>query len=171
MFCMQNLIILLPQCKKIVSLTFIVYGCLVALPSFSQVQSVTTLQNLSFGTFSQGSSGGTVTISATGSRSVTGSVMPFNLGPSCFQAIFEVEAPAGTIISILAGPNATLRGSNGGSMTLQLGIADKGATFVSSVSPPASTQVSIGGTLTVGDAAASPPGTYTGTFYITFNNE
>jgi hypothetical protein len=169
---MKKLTTLLPECKKIIFRTAFVYGCLMmTLSSLSQVQSVTTLQNLSFGTFSQGSSGGTVTVSATGSRSVTGTVIPFNFGPSYFQAIFDVQAPSGTIISILAGPDATLTGSHGGRMTLQLGVADKGSTFVSPVDPPSGTQVSIGGTLIVGDAAVSPPGTYTGTFYITFNNE
>ncbi len=169
---MKKLTTLTTECKKIIFRTAFVYGCLMmTFSSFSQVQSVTTLQNLSFGTFSQGSNGGSVTISATGSRSATGTVIPFNFGSSCFPAIFEVQAPSGTLISILAGPDATLTGSHGGSMTLKLGVADKGSTFVSPVSPPSGTQVSIGGTLIVGDAAASPPGTYTGTFYITFNNE
>jgi hypothetical protein len=133
--------------------------------------SVSTLQQMNFGAFSTSGSGGTVIISNTGSRSVTGSVVALNFGISYFQSIFEVEAPAGTILSITNGPNATLTGSNGGSMTLQLGAPSPAAPFATSVAPPARTQVRIGGTLNVGSNAATPPGAYSGNFYITFNQE
>jgi hypothetical protein len=137
----------------------------------SQITSVTTIQNLSFGAISQGNSGGTVIINSSGSRTTTGSVVPINLGISYFQAIFEIEAPRGTIVSILNGPDATLTGSNGGTMSLHIGIAEPGTPFQTDVEPPGKTQVSVGGTLTIGDAATSPPGNYNASFYITFNNE
>ncbi len=133
--------------------------------------SVTTTQNMSFGAFAQGSSGGTIIISNNGSRSATGTITPLSLGMLYFQAIFEIEAPEGTVISILNGPDATLTGSNGGSMSLRIGDADPASPFITNIAPPGRTRVNIGGTLTVGSAAASPPGTYSGTFYITFNNE
>ena len=133
--------------------------------------SVYTVQNMSFGAFTGGSSGGTVIISTAGSRSVTGDVVALNLGTSYFQAIFDIDAPQGTIISILNGPNATLTGSNGGSMSMQIGNSNPASPLITTVTQPARTSVSIGGTLTVGNAAANPPGTYNGTFYITFNQE
>ena len=133
--------------------------------------SVYTIQNLSFGAFSHGATGGTVIISNAGMRSVTGDVIPLNLGVVFFNAIFEIDAPAGTIISILNGANATLTGSNGGSVSLHIGNSDPPSPFITTVTQPARTQVSIGGTLTVGGPVANPPGTYTGTFYITFNQE
>ena len=132
---------------------------------------VYTIQNLSFGAFYHGNTGGSVIIESDGSRSTTGEIVALNLGITYFNAIFEIEAPPGTIVSILNGPDATLTGSNGGSMTLSIGTSSPAAPFNTVLSPPSRTQVNIGGTLTVGNNAASPPGAYTGTFYITFNHE
>jgi hypothetical protein len=132
---------------------------------------VYTIQNLAFGAFYHGNTGGTVMIASDGSRSATGDIVPLNLGISYFNAIFEIEAPPGSIVSILNGPDATLTGSNGGSMTLSIGSSSPAGPFSTTLSPPSRTQVNIGGTLTIGNNAASPPGAYTGTFYITFNHE
>ncbi len=130
-----------------------------------------TIQNLQFGVFAQGGTGGTITVSNAGVRSATGSVLPLNQGGSFFQAIIDVEAANGSLISITNGANVTLNGSNGGTMTLQIGSSSPGSPFNVTVSPPVRTPIHIGGTLTVGNSGASPPGTYTGTFYITFNQE
>jgi hypothetical protein len=129
------------------------------------------IQNLNFGAFSHGVSGGSVTISNSGLRSVTGDVVPLNLGVSYFHSIFEIDAPIGSIISILNGSDVTLTGSNGGSMTLHIGNSDPPSPFVTVRPQPLRTQVNIGGIITVGNAASNPPGTYTGTFSITFNME
>lgn len=126
---------------------------------------------MTFGAFCQGSTGGTVVISPDGSRSSTGSIVPLNLGVSYFQAIFEVEAPTGTIVTLLNGSDATLTGSNGGTMTLHIGNSNPASPFISSIAPPAKTQINIGGTLSLNDPSANPPGIYTGTFNITFNNQ
>jgi hypothetical protein len=141
------------------------------LPAASQNLTVTTLQNLSFGAFSQGSSGGTISISNSGSRTATGSVTPLSLGIPYFEAIFEVADSTGTVISILNGPDAILTGSNGGTMSLHLGNSDPASPFISIINPPETTRISVGGTLTTGNADSSPAGNYSGTFYITFNNE
>ncbi len=133
--------------------------------------SVSTIQNMSFGAFATGGSGGTVEVSNTGTRSVTGTVTALNLGPSYFQSTFEIDAPQGTIISILNGPDITLPGSNGGSISLHLNNSQPASPFATTAAQPARTQVSIGGTLTVGNSAASPPGAYSGTFAVTFNNQ
>jgi hypothetical protein len=132
---------------------------------------VYTVQNMSFGAFTQGTSGGTISISTSGIRSSTGSVVPLNLGVQYFQANFEIEAPAGSIISIFNGPDATLVGSNGGSMSLHISNPYPMAPFSTNAIPPARTLVSFGGTLTVGSILSALPGTYRGTFSITFNQE
>jgi hypothetical protein len=133
--------------------------------------SVYTIQNMSFGAFHPGNNGGTISISSTGDRTVTNDVVALNLGVSYFQAMFEIEAPEGTIISILNGPAVTLNGSNGGTMSLQLGAASPASPFNISIAPPGRTQLSVGGTLTVGNATSTPAGSYSGTFTITFNQE
>lgn len=135
----------------------------------AQITSVTTVQNLQFGAFSQGSVGGSLIVSEDGTRSSAGSVVPLNLGQAYFPAIFEIEASQGTIVSILKGPDAILTGSNGGTMRMQLG--NTGGSFIITKAPPMKTQVNIGGILTVGDSQQSPAGTYSGTFYVIFNNE
>ncbi len=139
--------------------------------SLSQTISVFPVQDLSFGAFFQGSAGGTVSMSSDGSRGVTGDLVLANLGYLYFPAIFEVEAPSGSVLSILNGPDVVLTGSNGGSMTLHLGTSDHGGSFTTSVSPPQRTAVSFGGTLTVGDKLSNPSGNYSGTFSVTFIQE
>lgn len=132
---------------------------------------VYTLQNLRFGAFTQGAIGGTVVISSSGIRTVTGDVIALNMGVLYNEAIFEVEGIVGTTITINNGPNATLTGSNGGSMSMSIGSSSPASPFIISVQPPGRTQISVGGTLNVGSPASNPAGTYTGTFYITFNQE
>jgi hypothetical protein len=132
---------------------------------------VYTVQNLSFGAFTNSGGSGSVIIGANGSRTVTGGVVALNLGVSAFQSIFEIDAPYGSVISLLNGPNATLTGSNGGSMMFTIGASNPASPLITTVHQPARTTVNIGGTLTVGSPAANPPGAYSGTFYITFNYE
>jgi len=125
-------------------------------------------QGLSFGAFSQTGSGGTVIISASGSRSVTGGVIALNLGFSFSPAIFEVDAEPGTLITIVNGPDISLSGSGGGSMSMHIGNSSVGSPFIATATSPARTQLRIGGTLTVGTPLANPPGDYSGTFSVTF---
>lgn len=146
----------------------------IVLCSTSEVNSQTIInavQGFNFGTFYQGNSGGTVTISSSGSRSATGDIVLMNTGSSALQAIFEIEAPSGTVISILEEQDAMLTGSNGGSLTLQLQALDLGNPFTTTVAPPNHTRINIGGMLTIGNTGASPAGSYTGTFNITINQE
>jgi hypothetical protein len=152
---------------------FLVLALLIAFGTnivHAQIRSVNSIQNLSFGAFSQGSAGGTLSISHDGLRTSTGTVVPLNLGYAYYQAIFTVDASPGTIISILNGPDAVLTGSNGGSMSLRLGTTEPSSPFTAAENPTV-TQVSMGGTLTVGNAQETPAGVYTGSFFITFNNE
>ncbi len=124
-----------------------------------------------FGAFTQGAIGGSIVISPTGMRTATGDVVLLNMGVSFLEAIFEIEGIVGSNVSIVNGPNATLTGSNGGTMSMSIGAATPGSSFINNVAPPGRTPVHIGGTLYVGAPASNPPGTYSGTFYITFNQE
>ncbi|GAA3930720.1 DUF4402 domain-containing protein [Chitinophaga oryziterrae] len=128
-------------------------------------------QGLMFGAFFQGISGGTITIYPNGSRVATGDVIQANLGFAFSPAIIEVEANPGTLVSILNGADALLAGSNGGTMTLHIGTASTGTPFITTATPPARTQIRIGGILTIGSPLANPAGAYNGTFSITFIQE
>jgi hypothetical protein len=130
-----------------------------------------TAQVLSFGAFYEGSSGGSVIIDPSGSRSSTGDVVLLGLGYPFSPALFEVHAHPGTVISILNGPDAVLTGIPSGSMTLHIGSSIPGSPFVSTVHYNIAIPLYIGGTLTVGSPAANPPGNYSGTFEITFVRE
>ncbi len=129
---------------------------------------ITTVQNLQFGYFTQGASGGSISISADGSRSATGSVVPLNFGFSYSQAIFEIEAPVGSVISMLDGQSAILNGSNGGNISLQIDRSIPATPFYTTIAPPGKTQINVGGTLAIGNTSLSPPGNYTGNFIILF---
>ena len=156
---------------------------LISISSFAQIDpsdtipddpghiTVYTVQHMSFGAFSAGTTGGSVVISNIGARSVTGDVVALNMGIPYFHSIFDIDAPRGAIVSLLNGADATLTGSNGGTMSMHIGDSDPSSPFVLTVSQPARTQITVGGTLTVGNAVANPPGTYSGTFHITFNLE
>lgn len=127
-----------------------------------------TAQSLSFGAFFPGSSGGSVIMYPNGTRSSTGSVILANLGFNYSQALFEVDADPGTLLTIMNGPDVTLYGSNGGSMNLHIGSSSPGSPFVTTVPPPGRTQVFVGGMLTVPPSVACPAGNYSGSFSITF---
>ncbi len=133
--------------------------------------SVSTLQNLNFGAFFQGISGGTVIIYPDGSRLVNGDIIGANLGIPYNPAIFELDSEPGVLFSIVNGPDAVLTGSNGGSMILHLGESDPHSPFIVTSAPPGRTQVRVGGTLIVGSPLANPAGIYNCTFTITFNQE
>ncbi len=132
---------------------------------------VTVVQNLTFGAFSQGASGGTVSVDYGGSRVATGDVVLLNLGFSFTAASFRLVGNAGTVVSILNGADVSLPGSNGGSMTLHIGSSNPSSPFVINVNPPDYVTLSIGGTLTVGNTASNPPGSYSASFEITFIQE
>jgi hypothetical protein len=132
---------------------------------------VSIVQNINFGAFSQGVSGGTVTLTPVGVRYTTGTVFLVDMGYVYFPAIFNLAGNAGTIIHPLNGPDALLTGSNGGSMTLHLGEMIPGDPIILNVMLPNYLQVRLGGTLTVGNPQASPGGYYSGTFDIMFIQE
>ena len=130
-----------------------------------------TAQILSFGAFTLGAVGGTVAITAGGSRNATGDVILLGLGYPFSAALYQIVANPGTVISLLNGPDVSLTGSNGGSMILHIGASSPASPFVTNAIPPLSNPLTIGGTLTVGNLVSNPAGNYTGTFDVTFVQE
>lgn len=129
---------------------------------------VNPAQGLQFGAFYQGALGGTVIVYPNGSRSTTGSVIQTNQGIAFSPAIFEVDAEPGTLVTIVNGPDVTLSGSNGGTISLHIGSSDPASPFIATQTSPGRTQIRIGGTLTLTNPLANPPGNYSGTFSVTF---
>ncbi len=127
---------------------------------------VATTQNLSFGAFIQGNIGGTVIVDPHGSRSVYGDLIPVNMGYQYLPAIFEIDAIPGSLINIVFGPDVTLTGNHGGTLLLHVDTSLPHSPFINPNGT--STQVRIGGTLTVGNSIANPAGNYIGNFSITF---
>jgi hypothetical protein len=167
------------NCRPSFSVTFylflFVFCCITAnaqnrpFPPPNQLQ-VYSMQELSFGAFSTGASGGTVVISPSGIRSSTGSVIL--LGGGFYPAIFDIRLVPGRMVQIVLGASAQLdRLGGGGYMTMQIGPTDKGSSFVTSGGHPFRNPVAFGGTLYVGSDAANPPGQYQGYFNITFIQE
>ena len=130
-----------------------------------------TAQTLRFGAFYLGASGGTVIINPAGSRTSTGDVVLLGLGYPFSSAMFEVRAQRGTVVGILFGPNVSLIGTPSGSMTLRINSSNPTSPFVSTVNFNIPIPLYIGGTLTVGNSVANPPGSYTGTFLVTIVRE
>jgi hypothetical protein len=126
---------------------------------------VSTAQHLSFGTFIQAGTYGTVTVSYDGARSATGSIILPNMSSIVTPALFIIDAEPGTLITIFNGPPAILTGSNGGFLTLTIGEASTRSPFITSSQY---TDVFIGGTLEVESLLADPAGFYSGTFQVTF---
>jgi hypothetical protein len=148
--------------------------------SFSQPPSppqrtltVTATQPLHFGTLCiTGGAGGTVTIGWDGSRSLTGDILLLAMAPVAQPAIFEVKLCQGRDVTITFDATATLTGSNGGSLTLDIGPTEKGLSgdhFPTNSDCNFITLLRVGGTLHVPGNVI--PGTYTGSFNITFNQQ
>lgn len=132
---------------------------------------VTVSQNLGFGAFYIISSGGTITISTTGSRSSTGDIVLLGMAVPFSAAVFDVSGTPGTIVNITNGPDVTLTGSGGGTLTLHLGNSSPGSPFTINVSPPLSITLRLSGTLLVGSQVSTPAGNYSGSFIININQE
>jgi hypothetical protein len=128
-----------------------------------------TAQGLVFGTFYHGPAGGTISVNASGSKTAGGSVIPLGTGET--PALFEIIGNPGTIVTLLFGPDVSIAGSNGGSLLLHLTDSNPVSPFVLTVPYKVVTQLRVGGTLTVGSSAANPPGSYSGTFTIIFNQQ
>ena len=135
---------------------------------------VRATQSLQFGTFAlTGGAGGSVLVGWDGSRTATGSIALLASAPTAQPAIFEIKLLQGRNVRINFSPaTTTLSGSNGGSLTLKIGPTEQGgngAYFPTNNNREFTTLLRVGGTLDIPGTAI--PGTYTGNFFITFNQE
>ncbi len=152
------------KCRSKISSVFIgVLLMLYAIPTTAQI-SLTPVQSLSFGTFSAGPAGGTISISAADHFVVTGDIIPIGKGIVGSPIIIELQAPIGTSLAFLE-TKSQLRGSNGNTMILRISGTDPATPFVTR---QPRTTISIGGTLTVPGAGNLPSGKYDGQLFITF---
>lgn len=135
------------------------------------IRITSTGQNLSFGVFYHGLSGGSVIVDPEGSRTSTGDVGLINIGLAVSAAVFEVHAHPGTIISILNNNPYTLTGTPSGTMLLNITSTNPSSPFVSTSHFNVPIFINVGGTLIVRSTAFNPPGSYTGTFNITLVRE
>ncbi len=157
-----------------VMVALFIIGEPIAQPTLPQRSvTVTATQALHFGTFTMtGPAGGTITVGFNGVRSSTGSIYLSALPPAAQPAIFEIKLCQGRNITVILPSNIILTGSNGGTMTLQLGPTEKGASgskFAVGNNCNFITTLRVGGILYVPGIA--PPGIYTGSFEITFEQE
>ncbi len=134
---------------------------------------VNASQSLQFGTFAlTGGAGGKVLVGYDGARTVTGSIALLAVAPYAQPAIFEVKLLQGRNINIDFSATTSLIGSEGGSLTMNIGPTDKGistAVFPTNNSRDFTTLLRVGGSLDIPSGAIA--GSYTGTFFITFNQE
>jgi Domain of unknown function (DUF4402) len=152
-------------------LLFAVAGMIVAQePPPRPLEVHTTGQELSFGAFTLTGGGGSVIIYANGSRDFTGNVVLLSVNPVYSTARLELIANPGTLVSLLGWPSSTLS-SGSSTMSFKIDSTLPVAPFVIDSEPPDCTTLDLGGTLTVGSLLSNPPGTYTGTFNITFVQE
>jgi hypothetical protein len=128
------------------------------------ISSTTKIQDISFGTFSHGSTGGTVVVSANGTRSATGDVMLIPSGAGS-PAIFEVVADTTDLITITIDNVINLTNGTGGTMTVQINDTNPASPFIPSIGM---NTIKVGGTLMVGSSSSNPAGVYSGSFEITF---
>ena len=134
---------------------------------------VTPTQAIHFGTLCvTGGAGGTVTEGYDGTRTSTGSIALLSISPTAQPAIFEIKLCEGRNVIITFSATTTLTGSSGGTLTLDIGPTEKGpngASFTTNSDCNFITPLRVGGTLHIPGTAI--PGTYTGSFDITFNQE
>jgi hypothetical protein len=166
------------KCALQLLLSAIVF-CLFIGISFSQPPlpqrnlTVTATQAIHFGTFCvTGGGGGAVIVGYDGNRTSTGDILLLSIAPTSQPAIFEVKLCQGRNVTITFSPTAILTNGSGGALTLHIGPTEQGINgnrFTTNNDCNFITPLRVGGTLDVPGNA--PPGIYTGSFDITFNQE
>ena len=132
---------------------------------------VNVVQDLSFGSFVIGASGGTITITPEGTRTTTGTIVHLANSTEA-PAIFEVSKPGSSKkqVNIVFPASAYLTRSGGSERIVVNNFkSDKPSGFWSSLF--LTQRVNVGATLTVQGLSSNPPGNYAGTFSVTFAYE
>jgi len=139
----------------------------------SGVITATQTQAINFGTYCiNGTGGGTVSIGWDGTRTSTGNIVLLNITPYAQPAIFEIKLSEGNTVSFTYFPTGILTGSNGGTLTFDIGPTEhgiNGSTFTINTNSNYITPFKVGGTLHIPTNAIQ--GTYSGNFDITFHQE
>ncbi len=167
-----------PSVKRLLNAVFLVTVACISLEVDAQTLpprpiqvTVNNSQPLAFGAFTPGASGGSVIVNTNYTRSSAGTVVLLSLGYSSAPAMLYVKGNPGTVVTVTLSPSVTLTGSNGGSMILTPGPVLPASPFVITVPFQQTTELLIGGTLSVGPVGSNPAGNYSGTFSITFNQQ
>jgi hypothetical protein len=129
---------------------------------------VTKFQDMNFGTVIMGITPGTVIMSPSGIRSKLGGAVLPSLGDPGHEAVFEVKAAPGTLITMsIVSSNRTNAGRD---MILNVDLTDiyPASPFINTLQPNGITDVHVGGRLSVGSVGDIPPGIYEGSITVTF---
>lgn len=132
---------------------------------------VRNAQGLNFGAFTVGNAGGNVIISPSGDRTGESDVYLLNMGATSHYAIFDVYTNPGTLLQVQSVQNIQLSGPAGSNVTLSIDPyldISTGQTFITSSNPH---EVFVGGRLHIPNQNSGPPGSYSGTFSLTFIHE
>ena len=157
------------------TISLIVYACFsIAQPVLPQRSlTVTATQSIHFGTFcAPGGTGGTVTVGFDGSRTSSGEIILLSAAPTAQPAIFEIKLCQGRNVVITYSSTTILSSGSGGFLILDIGPTElgvNGSRFPTNNDCNFITPLRIGGTLHV--PGNPPPGNYSGSFNITFNQE
>jgi len=143
-------------------------------PAFSKKKfSITEIQPLHFGTFCvTGSSGGNVIVNHNGNRTSTGNIILLNVAPFAQVGIYDILLCKNWDLSVTFDQTTILTGSNGGSITMEIGPSEygiSGTSFRMNGDCDYATPFHIGGTLKIPGNAIS--GNYSGTYDITVHKE
>ncbi len=152
-------------------------------PAKAQLITATSIQELAFGSFAIGGTGGTIEISPSGNRSVSGTVIGLANSPVS-AAVFNVTVKGAgqgqgqgqgnnnqRIVQINFTEPAELMHSGGvHSMTISNFTSEPANNFIATEGNNIY-QVNVGATLNVQDINANPAGNYSGFFTVTFIRE
>ncbi len=167
--------VLHPMRQVLLAVGMAVAMALLCLPGHANAQSISTSQNLSFGTFTPGG-GGTVVVSPAGGRTATGGVTLFTAAqfsqpaaasytvtnPNNGTSSFTITLPAGSVTLTRTGGTATMSvGTFTSNPATGQGTNKKGFGQLAG----GTGSFTVGATLTVG--ASQTAGTYTGTYSVT----
>jgi len=163
--------LLLPFCLFISSISLYISANAQEQPPKPIEVAVSTAQYLNFGTIIPTSIiGGSVTVGFDNSVLASGDVLLLH-SYNCRPALFIVDAEPGVLINIVYEANTTLK-KGGYSMLLLLDEphidSQVGRQFITTKK---TTNVYIGGKLTVGSITDNPSGIYDGEVRITFNQQ
>lgn len=129
---------------------------------------VRTARFLNFGKFTLGTSGGTVIVTPSGTRTPTGEIYLLNIGPTVSSALFEVTANPGTLVTISHPNSFMLSGTSGDQVLLDNLTYNVSKTFITTAPSSSLNEIEIGGTLHIGNISGNGAGIYSGEIVITF---